>query len=147
MSTLISIVVFAAILGIMVFFHELGHYLVAIACGVRVNVFSIGFGKKLLQYKYKDTIYCISAIPLGGYVQMAGENPFEETSGDPGEFYSHPRWQRILIALAGPAANVVLAIVILTGLYMVRFEYIPVLDSPAIIGHPNKAGPRPEERR
>jgi len=136
-----AIIVFLTILGIMIFFHELGHFIVARLCGVRVNVFSIGFGKKILQYKYKDTVYCISIFPLGGYVLMAGENPMEEKTGDPGEFYSHPRWQRILIALAGPVANAVLAVVILTGLFMFHYEYYPTNDAPTIIGHLDKNGP------
>lgn len=110
-------------LGILVFVHELGHYTVAKLCGVRVEVFSLGFGKRLWGFRRNGTDYRVSLIPLGGYVKMAGENPLEARTGDPGEFTSHPRWQRFLIAIAGPVMNIILAIVVLTGVYMVHFEY------------------------
>ena len=106
------------VLGIMVLVHEFGHFAVAKLCGVRVEVFSIGFGKRLFGFKRGDTDYRISLLPLGGYVKMTGENPNEEHSGEPGEFTSHPRWQRILIGIAGPAANFILAFALMTGFYM-----------------------------
>jgi regulator of sigma E protease len=111
------------VLGVLVFVHELGHYVVAKLCGVRVEVFSLGFGKRLWGFRRGDTDYRISLLPLGGYVKMAGENPMEARTGDPGEFTSHPRWQRFLIAIAGPAMNVILAVVVLTAVFMVHFEY------------------------
>src|SRR5437588_7825610 len=122
---LIDVAAMAVVLGIMIVIHELGHHLVAKFFGVRVLVFSVGFGKRLLGFTRGDTDYRISALPFGGYVKMAGENPLEERLGDPGEFMSHPRWQRILIALAGPAMNILLAVAILTGVYMVRYEHSP----------------------
>src|ERR1700754_3513015 len=103
----------AVVLGIMVFFHELGHFIVAKLCKVRVEVFSIGFGKRIWGFRRGDTDYRISILPLGGYVKMAGDVPGETPSGDPGEFNAHPRWQRALIALAGPFANFILAILLL----------------------------------
>lgn len=111
------------VLGVLVFVHEFGHYAVAKLCGVRVEVFSLGFGKRLWGFRRGDTDYRISLLPLGGYVKMSGENPMEARTGDPGEFTSHPRWQRFLIAIAGPAMNVILAIVVLTVVFMVHFEY------------------------
>ena len=72
-----NLVPFTILLGILVFVHELGHFLVARACGVRVEVFSLGFGKKLISYKKGDTVYCLSLIPLGGYVKMFGEQSAE----------------------------------------------------------------------
>jgi len=69
--------------------------------GVRVEVFSIGFGKRLLGCRRGETDYRIAAIPLGGYVKMSGENPMEARTGDPAEFMSHPRWHRFIIAIAG----------------------------------------------
>ncbi|HMF90634.1 MAG TPA: RIP metalloprotease RseP [Candidatus Angelobacter sp.] len=114
---------FLFVLGVLVFVHEFGHYAVAKFFGVRVEVFSLGFGKRLWGFRRGDTDYRISALPLGGYVKMSGENPMEEHTGDPGEFTSHPRWQRFLIAIAGPTANIILAIAVLTGLYMVHYEY------------------------
>ncbi|MBO9668462.1 MAG: site-2 protease family protein, partial [Bdellovibrio sp.] len=69
------VVPFVVLLGILIFVHELGHFLVARWCGVRVEVFSLGFGKKILKYKKGDTTYALSIIPLGGYVKMFGEQP------------------------------------------------------------------------
>lgn len=113
----------ALVLGVLVFVHELGHYVVAKLCRVRVEVFSLGFGKRLVGFQRGNTDYRISLLPIGGYVKMAGENPMEDRTGDPGEFMSHPRWQRFLIAIAGPVMNILLAIGILTGLYMVHHDY------------------------
>jgi regulator of sigma E protease len=118
----------------MILIHEFGHYAVAKLLGVRVEVFSIGFGKRLLGFRRGETDYRISAIPLGGYVKMSGENPMDERTGDPGEFLSHPRWHRFLIAIAGPSMNILLAIGLLTVVYMVHYEYPAVLDEPAVIG-------------
>jgi regulator of sigma E protease len=134
MSTLISVAAIVAVLGILVFVHEFGHYAVAKMCGVRVEVFSIGFGKRLWGFRRGETDYRLSALPLGGYVKMAGENPMEGRTGDPGEFTSHPRWQRFAIAIAGPAMNIILAIAVLTGIYMVRYEHSIFVDQPAVIG-------------
>jgi len=134
MSVLIAIVAFVAVLGLLVLIHEFGHFAAAKLFGVRVETFSIGFGKRLLGFKRGDTDYRISALPLGGYVKMSGENPLEPTTGDPGEFMSHPRWQRFVIALAGPFMNIALAVVLLTGIFMVRYEHPAYLDQPAVIG-------------
>src|SRR6266568_5103798 len=130
---LISVLAIAVVLGVMILVHEFGHYAVAKWFKVRVEVFSIGFGKRLLGFRKGDTDYRISAIPLGGYVKMSGENPMDERTGDPAEFLSHPRWHRFIIAIAGPAMNILLAIGLLTGVYMVRYEYPAFLDKPAVI--------------
>src|ERR1700687_2217440 len=100
---LTSLVAVVAVLGFMILIHEFGHYAVAKWLGVRVEVFSFGFGKRLLGFRKGETDYRISAIPLGGYVKMSGENPMDERTGDPAEFLSHSRWHRLLIAIAGPA--------------------------------------------
>jgi regulator of sigma E protease len=105
-------------LSLLVFIHELGHFLAAKYCGVRVLTFSIGFGKKLLKISRGGTIYCISAIPFGGYVAMAGENPEQVREDKPDDFHIQPIWKRALIAFAGPAFNVVFAYFLLTGIYM-----------------------------
>ena len=123
----------AVVLGFMILIHEFGHYAVAKLLGVRVEQFAIGFGKRLVGFRKGDTDYRINAIPLGGYVKMSGENPMDERTGDPGEFMSHPRWQRFLIAIAGPAMNILLAIFLLTAVYMVHYEYPVFLDQPAVI--------------
>ena len=133
-SFLIAVVAMAVVLGIMILVHEFGHYAAAKWFGVRVDVFSIGFGKRLAGFKRGDTDYRISALPLGGYVKMAGENPLESRSGAPDEFMSHPRWQRFVIAIAGPAMNILLAIALLTGVFMVHYEHPLYLDEPAVIG-------------
>jgi len=130
---LISVAAVAVVLGFMILIHEFGHYAVAKLLGVRVEVFSIGFGKRLLGFRKGDTDYRISAIPLGGYVKMSGENPMDERTGDPAEFMSHSRWHRFLIAIAGPSMNILLAIFLLTGVYMVHYEYPVYLDKPAVI--------------
>jgi len=130
----IAVLAVAVVLGFMILIHEFGHYAVAKLLGVRVEVFSIGFGKRLLGFRRGDTDYRVSAIPLGGYVKMSGENPMDERTGDPGEFLSHPRWHRFLIAIAGPSMNILLAIGLLTFVYMVHYEYPAVLDEPAVIG-------------
>ncbi len=104
-------------LSFLVFIHEMGHFLVAKWAGVKVNTFSIGFGKKLIKWKRGETEYCISLIPFGGYVAMAGEQPGEETGGK-GDFQSISVPKRILIALAGPVVNLVFAFVALAALYL-----------------------------
>jgi regulator of sigma E protease len=130
----IAVLAMAVVLGFMILIHEFGHYAVAKLLGVRVEVFSIGFGKRLTGFRRGDTDYRIAAIPLGGYVKMSGENPMDERTNDPGEFLSHPRWHRFLIAIAGPFMNIMLAIGLLTFVYMVHYEYPAVLDEPAVIG-------------
>jgi regulator of sigma E protease len=130
---IISLVAVVVILGFMILIHEFGHYAVAKWLGVRVEVFSIGFGKRLVGFRKGDTDYRIAAIPLGGYVKMSGENPMDERTGDPAEFLSHSRWHRFLIAIAGPTMNILLAIFLLTVVYMSHYEYPVFLDKPAVI--------------
>ncbi|MGA7363781.1 MAG: RIP metalloprotease RseP [Candidatus Sulfotelmatobacter sp.] len=130
---IISVVAVAVVLGFMILIHEFGHYAVAKLLWVRVEVFSIGFGKRLIGFRKGDTDYRIAAIPLGGYVKMSGENPMDERTGDPAEFMSHSRWHRFLIAVAGPTMNILLAIFLLTTVYMVHYEYPVFLDKPAVI--------------
>ena len=125
----------AIVLGVMILIHEWGHYAAAKFFKVRVEVFSIGFGKRLLGFHRGETDYRISAIPLGGYVKMSGENPMDERTGDPGEFLSHPRWQRFIIAIAGPFMNIVLAVGLLTVVYMVHYEYPAFVDQPGVIAY------------
>jgi regulator of sigma E protease len=131
---LISVVAVVAVLGFMILIHEFGHYAVAKRLGVRVETFSIGFGKRLFGFRKGDTDYRISAIPLGGYVKMSGENPMDARTDDPAEFLNHSRWHRFLVAIAGPLMNIFLAIFLLTVVYMVHYEYPAVLDEPTVIG-------------
>lgn len=116
---------FVILLGILIFVHELGHFLVARFCNVRVEVFSLGFGKKILSYKRGDTVYCISLIPLGGFVKMFGEQGSEHvlTDEDRKVAYSHKTpWQRIAIVLAGPLMNFFFAVAVFAGIAQVGEE-------------------------
>jgi regulator of sigma E protease len=185
---LISTVSMLVVLGVLVLVHEFGHFAVAKLFGVRVETFSIGFGKRLFGFRRGDTDYRISLLPLGGYVKMAGELGGDGTmpvSGsstpetaprdpgdlyiayvppvrhlgasdaaprDPGELTSKPRWQRILIACAGPFSNFLLAIILMTAIYIGHNEVQNYLSQPAVIDYivPNsvaaKAGLRHGDR-
>jgi len=124
---LVSAVAFIVLVGLMVVIHEFGHFAVAKLCGVRVESFSVGFGPRLFGIKYGETDYKVCLLPLGGYVKMTGENPSEipvatgtvteEPVDDPGAFTAHPRWQRMLIGVAGPVANFILAFVLMIFYY------------------------------
>jgi regulator of sigma E protease len=131
------------VLGVLVLLHEWGHFIVAKWCGVRVDVFSIGFGPRLWGVKRGDTDYRISALPLGGYVRMAGDNPVEERTGAPYEFLSRPRWQRCLIAIAGPAMNIILTFVVFMGVFWLVGIPTPsyVLQSTDVVAVPHDAPP------
>jgi len=134
-------VVVVLVLGIMIFLHEMGHFMAAKAFGVRVLVFSLGFGKSLLHIQRGDTDYRISALPFGGYVKMAGDDPSEVRHGDQGEFLSQARWRRFIIVVMGPAMNVLLAVVVLTGLYRIHFQRPAYLDQPARVGDVDPGSP------
>jgi regulator of sigma E protease len=125
----------------MVLVHEWGHFVVARSFGVRVEVFSIGFGTRLFGIKRGPTDYRLSALPLGGYVRMAGDNPAEERRGDPDEFLSKPRWQRVLIALAGPTTNFLMAVVLTAALFMHGGEQPSYADKPVVIAGVVKDSP------
>ncbi len=115
---LISAVAFVVLVGIMVVVHEFGHFAVAKFFKVRVESFSVGFGPRLFGIKYGETDYKICLLPLGGFVKMTGENPGEDQQADdPAAFTAHPRWQRMLIGLAGPFSNFVLAFVLMLGYF------------------------------
>jgi regulator of sigma E protease len=131
------------VLGVLVLLHEWGHFIAAKWCGVRVDVFSIGFGPRLWGIKRGDTDYRISALPLGGYVRMAGDNPVEERTGAAYEFLSRPRWQRCLIAVAGPAMNILLTFVVFMGVFWLVGIPTPSYfrQAPEVIGVPHDASP------
>ena len=116
-----SLFPFIVLLGVLVFIHELGHFMVARFCGVRVEVFSLGFGKKLFKWKKGDTVYCLSLFPLGGYVKMFGHEYGKEIAKEdqPVSFLHKKLWQRTAIVLAGPLMNFFLAVFIFAVLNMV----------------------------
>lgn len=121
----------ALVLGVLVFVHELGHFLVAKWLGVRVLSFSIGMGPRLFGFRAGETDYRISLLPLGGFVRMAGDNPEEEREGDAGEFLEKPWWARALITVAGPLANLFFAMILFFGLYTIGYTES---DYPARVG-------------
>jgi regulator of sigma E protease len=115
--------------GIMVFVHEFGHFLAAKRLGIEVEAFSLGWGKRLVGFKYKGTDYRISMIPFGGYCKMKGELPLGGTRAEastwtpePGSFFAAPAWKRIVVAVAGPLANVLFAVLVLTAIWWIGFR-------------------------
>jgi regulator of sigma E protease len=131
---LTTLLAFLFVLGVLVFIHELGHFLLARWNGVRVLTFSLGFGPKILKVQRGDTEYCISIIPLGGYVKMAGENPEDQPTGRDDEFLAKTKWQRFQILIAGPVMNILLAVVLLAVVLMQGADVLAHLDQPATIG-------------
>jgi regulator of sigma E protease len=123
------------LIGVMIMIHELGHFWAARFFDVKVEAFSFGFGPRLFGFKRGETDYRFSLILFGGYVKMAGEQVTDDNTDDPRSFLSKPRWQRLIIAFAGPFMNIVLAIAVLTGLFMVKHQRISEADMQAVIGH------------
>ena len=109
-------------LGFLIFIHELGHFFAAKRCGIRVEKFSIGFGPRLFGFRRGDTDYCLSALPFGGFVKMAGESP-DEQKGEAGEFASAPVGHRIFVAIAGPAMNLLLGVILFSCVYLVGLDH------------------------
>jgi regulator of sigma E protease len=137
MNTLLGVVL---VLGVMILVHEWGHFIVARFFGVRVDVFSIGFGPRLFGWKRGATDYRVSALPFGGYVRMAGQDLSEVDSsnvvptGAPDELMSKPRWQRALISVAGPAVNLIMPLLLLSGFFWIKgLPYSEYLDQPPVI--------------
>src|SRR6516162_3224283 len=147
-----SIIIAGIVLGIIIVIHELGHFLVAKFFKIKVETFSVGFGPRLLGFRKGDTDYRLSAFPLGGYVKMAGETPMDSITGEAYEFLSKPKWQRFLVAAAGPAMNIILAIGLVAGLYMYGTDVPEFLVGQAVVnvvepGSPaEKAGVKPGDQ-
>ncbi len=135
MHLLLVIIEFAIVLGIMVLVHELGHFIVGKLCGVRVETFSIGFGTRLFGFQHNGTDYRISLLPLGGYVKFAGEYGAEADATAPDDLNAQPRWQRVLIALAGPFANFLLAFFLLFLVAHYHHEVEQYLTGPAVVDY------------
>jgi regulator of sigma E protease len=129
-----TILSFVFVLGVLIFVHELGHFLMARRIGVRVLTFSLGFGPKLATIKRGDTEYCLSVIPLGGYVKMAGENPEDNRTGAPDEFLSKTKWQRFQVLVMGPVMNLGLALLVM-ALVFYQGAPVPAYENyPVVIG-------------
>ena len=147
-----TILAFLFVLSVLVFVHELGHFLAARRIGVRVLTFSLGFGPKLLSIKRGDTEYAISAIPLGGYVKMAGESVEDVRSGAPDEFLSKTKWQRFQVLIMGPVMNLLLAVIVMAFVLAQGAEVPAYHDQPPVLGAvkpgspAEKAGLRPGDR-
>ena len=116
-------------LGFLIFIHELGHFYAAKRCGIKVNAFSLGFGPKLIGFQREETEYKICLLPFGGYVQMEGENPYEQT-GAPGEFGSAPVGNRASVIAAGPVVNLLFGVLV----YWLVFATGINSDSARLIG-------------
>ena len=131
MTTLLA---FAFVLGVLVFVHELGHFLAAKRVGIKVLKFQLGFNPTIVSFRRGDTEYGIGALPLGGYVKMAGENPDEARSGRPEEFLSKSKWERFQVLIMGPAMNLILAVVLL-AIVLYRGAEVPAFENqPPVVG-------------
>src|SRR3974390_110844 len=115
-------------IGICILIPELGHYWAARFFDVRVDTFSFGFGPRLFGFRRGETDFRFSLVLFGGYVKMAGEQLGDEAASDPRGFLAKPRWQRLIIAFAGPFMNVVLAVALLTGMFMYRYPKLPTVQ-------------------
>lgn len=129
MGTMITVVATVSVLGILIFVHEFGHFLLAKFLGVRVEAFSLGFPPQLLHKRIGDTDYRLSVVPLGGYVKFLGEDPADQIPPElqPYSFKDHPLWHRTLIILAGPAFNLVFALLVFFLVF--NFKGIPYLNT------------------
>jgi regulator of sigma E protease len=123
------------LIGVMILIHEAGHFWAARFFDVRVETFSFGFGPRLFGFRKGETDYRFSAILFGGYVKMTGELPGDENADDPRGFMSKPRWQRLIIGFAGPFMNVILAVGLLTGLFMVKYEKLADWEQRSVVAH------------
>ena len=130
-----TILYFIIALGVLVFIHEFGHFIVAKGQGIGVEKFSLGFGPKLLSFRFGETEYLISALPLGGYVKLRGEDPQEADQSDPRSFSARPVWHRLKVVLAGPFMNLLLALVFLPLVFMIgRMEPAYLQEAPRLVG-------------
>lgn len=131
---LTTILATAFVLGVLVFVHELGHFVAAKRIGVRVLKFQLGFNPTIFSFKRGDTEYGLGALPLGGYVKMAGDNPDEPLTGKSDEFLAKSKWQRFFVLIMGPAMNLLLAVV-LTAVVLAQGADVPVFqDQPPVVG-------------
>ena len=138
---MITALAFIFVLGVNVFIHELGHFLAAKRVGIRVLKFQLGFNPTIVSFRRGDTEYGIGALPIGGYVKMAGESSEDEVAGKPDEFLSKTRWERFQVLIMGPVMNLLLAFV-LTAVVLYRgAEVFSYLDQPVVVGSVEAGSP------
>src|SRR4051812_40766782 len=138
---MVTLLAFVFVLGVLVFVHELGHFLAAKRVGIRVLKFQLGFNPTVLSFRRGDTEYGIGALPLGGYVKMAGENP-EDVERDeqgnpithPDEFMSKTKWQRFQVLIMGPIMNLLLAVILTAVVLFQGVERFSFEDQPVVVG-------------
>jgi len=133
-TAVVYVLSFIFVLGVLVFVHELGHFLAAKRVGIRVLKFQLGFNPTILSYKYGETEYGIGALPLGGYVKMAGEASEDGPTGDPSEFLSKSRWQRFQVLVMGPVMNLLLAFFLAAVVLYQGAEVESYNDQPVVVG-------------
>ncbi|HET7378946.1 MAG TPA: RIP metalloprotease RseP, partial [Gaiellales bacterium] len=138
---MITILAFAFVIGVLIFVHELGHFLAARRVGIRVLTFSIGFGPRLIGFTRGGTDYCVSAVPLGGFVKMAGETADENQTGKADEFLSKSRWERFQVLIMGPVMNLLLAVVVLAFVLYQGADVPAYRDMSPVVGAIEKASP------
>src|SRR3954469_17496518 len=131
---MVTLLAFAFVLGVLVFVHELGHFLAAKRVGIRVLKFQLGFNPTILSFKRGDTEYSLGALPFGGYVKMAGDSPDEALTGKSDEFLSKSKWERFQVLIMGPTMNLLLALVV-TAFVLYRGAEVPAYqDMPPVVG-------------
>jgi regulator of sigma E protease len=129
-----TLLAFAFVLGVLVFVHELGHFLAAKRVGIRVLKFQLGFNPTILSIRRGDTEYSIGALPLGGYVKMAGDSPDSELTGRSDEFLSKTKWERFQVLIMGPAMNLLLAVIVLAFVMYQGADVPAYQDEPPVVG-------------
>jgi regulator of sigma E protease len=130
-----TILAFAFVLGVLVFVHELGHFMAAKRVGIKVLKFQLGFNPTIFSFRRGDTEYSIGALPLGGYVKMAGENPEEARSGRSDEFLSKSKWERFQVLIMGPVMNLLLAFVLTAIIFYYKgIDKFAFEDQPVVVG-------------
>src|SRR3954464_8525769 len=129
-----TVLAFLFVLGVLVFVHELGHFLAAKRVGIRVLKFQLGFNPTIVSFRRGDTEYGIGALPLGGYVKMAGETTEDEPAGQPDEFLSKTRWERFQVLIMGPVMNLLLAFILTAVVLYQGVEKAAYEDEPPVVG-------------
>jgi regulator of sigma E protease len=140
-TSVVTLLAFAFVLGVLIFVHELGHFLAAKRVGIRVLKFQLGFNPTILSIRRGDTEYSIGALPLGGYVKMAGDSPDSELTGRSDEFLSKTKWERFQVLIMGPVMNLLLAVVVLAFVLYRGAEVAAYQDRAPLVGSVMQGSP------